>query len=224
MILMRNLQHHPKPDTLADYAAGRLDEARGIVIATHLELCTACRRDVGDLEAIGGLCLAENDPVAMNSNTMADVWERAGEQEVPVRDLKRPAANDIDLAAAAPLRAYLKGGLDKVQWKQIAPGLSQHVLEAEGYRDGVLRLLRIAPGTRMPTHTHSEEELTLVLRGAYADTVGEFGPGDLADLNDGVMHAPEAIGEDDCICLIATNAPLVFKDLIGKVMQPFVRM
>ena len=222
--MMPDLHHHPKPDTLADYAAGRLDEARGVVVATHNEMCAACRLQVSDLEALGGLCLAGSEPVAMNAPSMAAFWERAGEQEVPLPGNGVRIANDIDLLAAPPLRRFLKGGLDNIAWKQVAPGLSQHILDADGYRDGVLRLLKISPGTRMPTHTHSEEELTLVLRGAYKDQVGEFRPGDLADLNDGVMHAPEAFGDEDCICLIATNAPLVFKDLIGKVMQPFVRL
>lgn len=225
MISMRNVQHHPKTDTLADYAAGRLDEARSVVVATHIERCQECRTAVRDLEAVAGLCLEAIEPVPMAANSMADFWAKAGDQELVLPGLPtaRPA-NDVEMETCPPLAAFLPTSIDDLPWKQVAPGLSQYVLEAEGYREGVLRLLKIAPGTKVSTHTHGEGELTLILRGAYRDEVGEFYPGDLADLDDGVTHAPVAIGDEDCICLIATNAPLVFKDLVGKVMQPFVKL
>ncbi len=220
---MRNILHHPKTETLADYAAGRLEEARSVVIASHLTLCDECRRAVADFEALGGLALESETPVAMNDGSMESFWARAGAQDVPAPKPKaRRAANDFDLAAALPLRAYLKTDIDSIKWRTVAPGVAQHVIDAEGYRDGVLRLLRISPGTQVPKHTHKAEELTLILRGAYRDEIGEFRPGDLADLDGDAEHTPTAFGEEDCICLIATNAPLVFKDLMGKMVQPFV--
>ncbi|NJN53252.1 MAG: transcriptional regulator, partial [Gammaproteobacteria bacterium] len=61
---MSNIRHHPKDLTLAAYAAGNLDEARGVVIATHLALCAECRLAVGDYEAVGGACLEAIEPIA----------------------------------------------------------------------------------------------------------------------------------------------------------------
>ncbi|MEO0399951.1 MAG: ChrR family anti-sigma-E factor [Pseudomonadota bacterium] len=219
---MRSISHHPKTDTIAAYASGRLDEARAVVVATHLTLCQECRTAVADFEALGGACLETMEPVEMADASMESFWERAGAQDIAAPKHGRKAANDLDLLAAQPLKAYLKTPIDEIKWRSVAPGISQHVLEADGYREGVLRLLKITPGTRMPTHTHQDEELTLILRGAYKDELGEFRPGDLADLDDDAEHSPVAIGEEDCICLIATNAPLVFKDLVGKLVQPFV--
>ncbi|MEM1396749.1 MAG: ChrR family anti-sigma-E factor [Pseudomonadota bacterium] len=221
---MHKVTHHPKDETLADYAAGRLDEARSVVIATHLAYSEACRTAVADFEALGGACLEAVEPVEMESGSMAAFWERAGDQDVLVQSSSQTldAANDLNLDVAQPLRAYLSEDIEDVKWKSIAPGISQHVLEAEGYRDGVLRLLKIAPGVQLPKHTHEQEELTLVLRGSYRDEIGTFGPGDLADLDDGALHAPTATGDEDCICLIATSAPLVFKGLMGRLVQPFV--
>lgn len=218
---MSKISHHPKDATLAAYAAGRLDEALGVVVATHLTLCDRCRLAVADFESLGGVALESVEPVVMSDTALQSFWARAGKQDAPGAP-SRVAANDFALEAAHPLSAYLKDGVDAIQWKPLAPGLWQHVLSAEGYRPGVLRLLRIAPGVRVPKHTHGDEELTLILRGSYADEVGAFARGDLADLDDAVTHSPLAVGDEDCVCLIATSAPLVFKGLIGKVVQPFI--
>ncbi len=219
---MRSISRHPRPETLADFAAARLDEARATVIATHLELCTECRRTVDAFEVVGGRCLEEIAPVALKPNALDLFWENAGEQMPAFTPKLVQPANDPDIAAARPLQAYLKGDLDDVPWKPVLPGISQHILDAKGYKQGVLRLLKISPGVKMARHSHREEELTLILRGAYRDEIGDFRAGDLADLDSETTHSPMAFGDEDCICLIATNAPLAFKDLAGKALQPFV--
>jgi putative transcriptional regulator len=38
------ITHHPSDATLGALASGALDEARGLVVATHLSLCAPCRR------------------------------------------------------------------------------------------------------------------------------------------------------------------------------------
>ena len=222
MRTLSNIRHHPKQLTLAAYAAGNLDEARGVVIATHLTLCADCRRVVRDFETLGAACLEAIEPVAMNDSALESFWARAGRQERSNAPVSISPANDFELDAARPLAAYLKDGVDVIEWRPVAPGLSQRVIPAEGYRPGVLRLLKISPGVKIPKHTHGDEELTLILRGSYSDEVGDFARGDLADLDGDIIHAPLATGDEPCICLIATSAPLRFKSLAGRVAQPFI--
>ena len=64
--------------------------------------------------------------------------------------------------------------------------------------------------------------MTLILQGAYSDDFGTFSKGDVADLDDHVEHQPYVVSHEDCICLIATEAPTRFKSIAGKIMQPFV--
>lgn len=222
MTALSNIRHHPKSTTLASYAAGNLDEARSVVIATHASLCADCRRAVRDFETIGGDCLDGIESVAMNESALGSFWARAGRQERGLAPASTRAANDLALDASHPLASYLKDGIDAIEWRAVAPGFAQHVIPADGYRPGVLRLLKIAPGFGIPTHTHGDEELTLILRGSYTDEIGEFARGDLADLDGEVRHSPRATGGEPCICLIATSAPLRFKTLIGRIVQPFI--
>jgi putative transcriptional regulator len=219
---LSKIRHHPKDLTLAAFAAGQLDEARSVVIAAHLRLCAECRVAVADFEAVGGACLETIEPVSMSESALDSFWLRAGKQETAPAPASILAANDFALDAAHPLARYLKDGIDAIEWRQVAPGLSQFVIPAEGYRPGVLRLLKISPGVKIPKHTHGDEELTLILRGSYTDEVGDFHRGDLADLDEDVLHAPTATGEEPCICLIATSAPLRFKSIVGRIVQPFI--
>ncbi len=215
---MSNPQHHPRYETLADFAAGRLDEARAVVIAAHAEVCEQCARDIDALEAIGGGVLANAEPAAMSADALEKTLAMTGAQIMPAQADERPRP-------ASALDAYLGGrSIDALNWKWVAPGVHQHVMKAQGYRDGVLRLVKFAPGKGVPVHTHKGEELTLLMRGAYRDALGEWRAGDIADLDHEHTHEPIAFGDEPCVCLIATSAPLEFKTVLGKVLQPFVEL
>ena len=83
-------------------------------------------------------------------------------------------------------------------------------------------LLRIAPGKSMPLHSHQGSEITVVLKGAYRDELGRFGPGDVADLDDAIQHRPVTEPGEPCICLAATDAPLRFPGRIARMLQPLL--
>jgi len=51
------VRHHPDDALLLAYAAGGLDDAMSLILATHLSFCTRCRRLVARQEEIGGALL-----------------------------------------------------------------------------------------------------------------------------------------------------------------------
>ena len=99
-------------------------------------------------------------------------------------------------------------------------GYQQLDLKLEGA--GACRLLRIQPGVSVPHHTHKGNELTMILRGSYSDEMGRFSQGDVADLDDDIRHQPIVDTDEECICLIATEAPLQFTGIMGRLAQPFI--
>jgi len=76
----------------------------------------------------------------------------------------------------------------------------------------------------VPDHGHRGTELTLVLQGAFADSVDRFGPGDIEIASEDLDHTPVAEMGDDCICLAVTDAPLRFNALIPRLLQPIFRI
>ena len=91
--------------------------------------------------------------------------------------------------------------------------------------DGVrVFLLKAAAGTKMPQHTHSGVELTMVLTGAFEHEFGRFAPGDVEEADGGIDHRPMVDKSAECVCLVAMSGKLKLQGLAGKLFQPFVRI
>jgi putative transcriptional regulator len=66
--------------------------------------------------------------------------------------------------------------------------------------------------------------MTCVLSGAFSHEGGHFGPGDFDLGDETVDHQPVVDTADECICLIAMHGQLRLNGLVGRLMQPFVRL
>jgi putative transcriptional regulator len=210
------IRHHLSDDLLAAYTSGDLPEAFGLVVAVHLSMCTDCHARSMALDVVGGAVLDTGDKVSMGEGALGAALARLD----AVAQLPRPARKAHNVPA--PLADYIGGGLEAVKWKSVGKGVKQAVLRTDGAAS--VRLLRIPAGVAVPDHGHKGQELTLVLRGAFRDETGRFGPGDLEIASDDLEHVPVAEPGEDCICLAATEAPLRFKGLIPRIAQPFFRI
>ncbi len=130
------------------------------------------------------------------------------------------AVGDVPL----PLRKLIGDSFDAAPWRRIGPGIRHIRLPLSPSVKGDLRLLRVAPGRKVPDHGHGGAELTLVLKGAYDDVVGHFSRGDVADLDVDIEHQPVASPGEECICLVAAEHKAKFKSIIGRIIQPLVGM
>jgi putative transcriptional regulator len=213
------ISHHLDDATVVAYAAATLPESHMLVVASHLGYCPSCRQAVREAEAVGGEIMMQQDAAAVS-----DVCRSA-----------TLASLDAMMTAPTPHRAELHGELpaplarilgDKsladLPWKKKAPGLSVYEVPMTDGARGRLLFLNIMPGSSMPEHGHAGEELTLVLKGAYTDRFGTFATGDIADLDEEIEHKPVTDAKDGCICVVALEAPTVFKPFWAKLMQPFI--
>lgn len=205
------ITHHLDDATLMCFAAGSLPQALSAVVATHIAVCPQCSREARRLDLVGAVLFA-------------GLRDTQLERPVPVMALHRleadaatvpntPASTEVP----APLARLIGTNLDRVPWRRMGLGVWHHRLPSG---DGDLRLIKVAAGRRMPEHGHGGAELTMMLRGSYSDVTGTYRPGDVADLDDDVEHAPVADPESGCICLIASEKPAHFKGLIPRLVQP----
>lgn len=214
-----NIDHHLDPATILAHAAGTLDEAFNVVVASHIAWCPACREATRQASLIGGELLGElaGTPVSENCRRQTlGLIDTATLHRFP----KSPPA---DHAVPAPL-AHLLGGqsLDGLKWKNKAPGLALYDLPLSSASHGKLFLMRISPGKAMPEHGHGGAEITLILSGAYNDKFGRFAQGDVADLDENIEHKPVVEMAAACICLVATEAPTRFKSWPARLIQPLI--
>jgi putative transcriptional regulator len=203
------IKHHPKPETLADFAAGTLDEGRALVVAEHVVRCAHCRTFVSGMEHIGGQMLMRSEPAAMSAN--------AREQAISRLDSVERSARPT--ASAKPLDAYPLG-----PWRWIAPGLRWRSVTMPGKTPTRVFLLKAAPGTKLPSHSHTGTELTTVLSGAFIHDSGRFGAGDCDDADQDDAHSPVVDVGEECICIVAMQGTIRLQGMIGRLIQPFIRL
>jgi len=230
-----NIKHHPTDQTLMDYASGTMSQAMELLVATLMTVCPHCRDKVAEFETMGGAVLENVTRMEMADHSLDHVMamlerETANEnpavQELPMT--RRIAVGESITGSAmpsipTPLVKFLPDNvlsLEDVPWKTLAPGVKHFQLKSVESK-GTVRLMKIAPGVSIPDHGHHGHEMTLLLKGSYIDDIGRFRAGDVADLDDDVDHQPIADTAEECICLIATDAPMKFSGFLPKLLQPF---
>ena len=218
------IRHHPDDLSLIAYAAGTLTEGMSLVVAAHLELCPQCRGRVREAQGLGGVLLDGIEISPVSDTALAATLARIDAIPAPASNSARTPAPRPRIIGALPatLAPWLPAGLDRVPWRTLAPGIRHFRFPGLQSGGGTVRLLAIAPGTALPHHGHGGTEMTLVLHGSFADEVGRFQSGDLADLDPSIQHQPVADTDTHCVCLIATDARLRFTGVLGRMLQPLV--
>lgn len=213
-----SIHHHLDEATIVAYAAGSLDESASIIVASHLACCNMCREKIRLAEQIGASLVVSMNAEALEPRAIDAALDRI-EQEP--EGVIAPKVHE-DRGVPGPLARHMEWPLDDVPWKKIAPGiLICHLPLSENAR-GELKLIRVAAGKKIPAHSHQGTETTLVLRGWFEDEHGRFGPGDISEMDDEGEHTPVVGGQEDCICVVATEGPLQFKSFVNRLVQPFV--
>lgn len=213
------IHHHPSEETLAAFAAGQLDEARALVVATHISLCAECRASLHRLEDVGGALLAEAAPAAMAGDALSRTLA-ALDAPTRVEAAPQPAAarRRVD-GLPAPLGAY-----DLGPWRRIGRGVEWRSVDVAPDAGPRVFMLRAQPGTRLPRHRHKGDEWTCVFEGAFRHEHGRFGPGDFDEADESVEHHPTVEAGVPCICLVALDKGIAFQGWIGRLLQPLVRI
>jgi putative transcriptional regulator len=215
-----SIQHHPADSMLAAFAAGTLDHGQHVAIATHLASCPQCRAFAHSMEQVGGAVLESLPPAAMSIGALAAVEARLNEPVRPAAAAITPTVPETEVPGLPKfVRRYRFGN-----WKWIAPSVHLRPIALPYESDTRVFLLKSGPGTKMLQHTHTGVELTCVLSGAFRQDGSRYGPGDFDLGDETINHQPIVEGGQDCICLVAMQGELRLNGLLGRIMQPFVRL
>jgi putative transcriptional regulator len=212
------IMHHPNAETLGAFAAGTLDEARALVVATHLSFCPQCQRARAAFEYVGG-ALLETAPAADMS---AGAFDRALAQLPSVEEsaARAPVARSFGAGEfPAPLEHYALGS-----WRWIGRGVQWRSVDVAS-DDGVrVFMLKAAAGTRLPRHRHTGTEWTCVFEGAFRHDLGRYGAGDFDEADESIEHNPVVEDGMPCICLVALQGGIELQSWVGRLIQPLIRL
>jgi putative transcriptional regulator len=209
------ITHHPNDAALAAFASGTLDEARNLVVATHLSLCAECRKAVRAFEHLGGELLDELTPTSMSAGALERAMAQLGQPEMI---LPVPLDSRVE-NFPAPLAQY-----DLGSWRWIGRGVQWRPVAVSSAENCRVFMLKAAPGTRLPRHRHTGTEWTCVFEGAFRHDLGRYGPGDFDEADESVEHNPVVEDGVPCICLVALQGGIELQGWMGRLLQPLIRI
>ena len=210
--------YHPENEMLLDYASGSLEEEPSLVVAAHLAFCQLCRDEVRSLEDLGASLLNSVGTADLEKGALDAVMERL---DSPMDDDQNLIPTPRDPVLPGPICRYLGTGLDGLRWRRVGPRVEEAPLATTNAKFKT-SLLRIKPGTAIPSHTHGGAEYTLVLKGGIIDDDRHYGRGDLMLADSDHEHRPVAADGEECICLAVLDAPVRFTGFFTRLLNPFL--
>ena len=210
------IRHHPSSDLLSSYASGSLNAGAALVVGSHVDVCAVCRKELSLLNSVGGLLLTRIEPASLGEGALDRMMKRLGDDPAPAR-------------AETPLPRFLNGfaipkrlkaqDIGAKMW--LAPGIWFAPVIADREMESRTYFVYGAKRKTLPQHTHPGRELTVVLKGAYTDILGDFAVGDFAEADDTISHAQIVGPDSECLCLISADGPMKPDGFIARAVQSF---
>ncbi|HXQ45339.1 MAG TPA: cupin domain-containing protein [Caulobacteraceae bacterium] len=177
-----------------------------------------------DDDVASAVFLAEEEPAGLAVDALNRVLAEIDAEDAAATNARSALTGQIhgeELAGLpAPVRnAALDALAGKARWGFAGLGIQRLPLFSDGGAHA--ELMRIEPGHGVAEHDHEDEELTLVLTGAYNDGEGSYGPGDVSLARPGFIHTPKAEPGDVCYVLVAFKGAPRFKGLFGLAQRLF---
>ncbi len=207
-------RYHPDDEILSSYVAGLLSEMQSVPIATHLTLCPTCRDVCDGFDELGGVLLSQAVDEPVHSSTLDNVLDRLESPDVAPQVQSELADDETRKLIPQPIRDRLPGPFKKMIWGKLGRHI-QYIDLAVNESGVKARLLRLPAGLRLPAHTHSGNEMTVVLSGGFSDQFGHYLRGDFATRDETEKHRPVVDEGEDCLCFTVTDAPLRLTGPIG---------
>ena len=212
---------------LLDYAAGSLNEALSLIVSTHLAMSESSRAFVKQCEDIGGeLLVNECEPQSLSSSCLEKILAQLDDrcQKHHEECAKIKAARLDGIYIPSPLAEFMPNDEDRKQcWHKLIKGMDVMDVMNCKKTHSKAQLLRMAPATSAPSHSHAGLEVTLILDGAFSDETGQYQVGDLIVEDETTTHTPVSCPKQGCVCLAVTTAPIRLTGWVGRMINPFLR-
>ncbi|MFS1524871.1 ChrR family anti-sigma-E factor [Microbulbifer sp. 2304DJ12-6] len=218
------IRHHPDQNLLLEYASGSLARGPSLVIAAHVQLCAACRRQYHALNSLGGSILKQSPSQPLQAGAFERVMERIERAPGRIpgrRETPPPPAPDATLADIPPVLGRLLAQNIPLRWKKITRSLQICRLRT-GQKHYEVAFHRLCSGGEMVEHDHRGSELAVVLHGSFSDHFGVYNRGDFILRQPGQVHRPIATQDQACVCFSAVSAPVAVTGISGWLLNPLI--
>jgi putative transcriptional regulator len=216
---------HPPDDLLLSYAAGTCAEPVALVVGTHVAMCPTCRGTVALLNELGGALFETIEPAMLQPDSLEKVLDRiqtvAAAEPQPV--VVKAAGTESQSGLPGSIARHFPQGLETAAWKHAGPKIevTRILRHCEGF---VTRVVRLQPGTRIPRHSHTGMELTLVLSGGFAYEGETYREGDFGEADEHIHHRLVVDTDEPCVCLVTESGPIALAPPWGWLVNPLIRL
>jgi putative transcriptional regulator len=188
-----------KNELIFSYAAGTASINKSLLAATYLFLNSNERKVFSFFEGLCGSTLNDYQKIKPKNLTAEDCMVEnkpsQSKSEIKNIDINGPLGNFID-------------SYNKINWKKVFKGFDEYEFNVSPSEKA--KLIKLAPNTRIPLHSHQGQEYVLVLEGSFKDEFGTYKKGDL-QINDlKIKHTPVSCPINGCICLSIVENDLIF--------------
>jgi anti-sigma factor ChrR (cupin superfamily) len=175
------------------YAVGAVPPAEVAAVEAHINSCPDCQRDLARLRPIIESYVAWPTGVLHPGSSLR------------ARLAQRIAAETGGSPVLPPMRQW-----SEPKWEEVAPGISCKLLATDTEKQLVSMLVRLAPGTDYPPHTHAGVEELHLLDGELWIDERKLYPGDYNRAEPGTGDK-RVFSETGCTCVLITST----KDILS---------
>lgn len=169
-------------------ALGALSADETPAIRAHLSVCLACQEEFASMqEAVDLLPSWPLDSIQPNPA----LWERLSSRIGSKSGGQDPSERSFPAS-------------DEPDWEEVAPGIHCKILSVDAPRDYVSMLVRLAPGTDYPPHTHAGVEELHLLEGELWIDDRKLFAGDYNRAEPGTTDR-RVWSETGCTCVLTTS-------------------
>lgn len=205
---------------------GQLDPSLLLLSETQASVQGVRTGNAGIADSLGGVELENESHVPISDQFVIGLWAKIDAYEASharARAAAHAAGSALQelLDLPQPLRELCLESAGRGGWTFAAPGVKSLLLATGGRLPA--KLLRIEPGFGAPNHDHTGTEYTLVIKGAFEDGSGHYGPGDLSIKRAGQIHHPIADQGEVCFALAVEEGGVAFTGALGVLQRLFTR-
>jgi anti-sigma factor ChrR (cupin superfamily) len=187
MILEPDKQQFHQSELLFLHAVRGLPSGEARAVEAHLAACATCRRDLATLGPVIDSFASWPTEVLRPATSL---WPQLAQR----------------IAAETGTQPYLPESREWIEpeWAQVAPGISVKLLATDRERNRVSMLVRLAPGTDYPPHTHAGVEELHLLQGELWIDDRKLHAGDYNRAEPGSADK-RVWSETGCACVLVTS-------------------
>jgi putative transcriptional regulator len=217
---------HPSSELLNQFVQGELAAGKSIVVSAHMELCESCSAKAKELQALAvsswvdpsSAMQSDQTSEADYVNMVAGIVTSSQIKSAPIEDLVEVDIDVLDHSIKLP-KVLAKAASQGLKWKKVAGGISEAQLFIDN--ETQCEFIYMAPGGKVPVHTHQGSEATLVLEGSFEDELGEYKTSDFIIRDAQHNHQPRS--KEGCLCFSVLDSPLQFTEGLARLMNPLNR-